>query len=352
MRNFLKFGDIDPVPLLVALKKRPQLWYLNNDRHLYENSPHRDAESILLRYNLIKEDTKVTDVLNGIDCIDYPEYDDLPEARKIVAWLMARVEGEHLGRVMLSRLPKDKQIYAHADKGRSFRYFERFHIPLQTDDCLFQCGEELVSMLPGEVWWFDNQVEHSVLNRGDESRIHLIVDIKTRSAPRVYTPPERKQVARETGGKVEFGVELFHDCVDEIATLVNTHFEEAGLDREAVPLDVDWERYIALSNAGEVLTVTARINGQMVGYFIALITPNLHYKSSTIALTDSFFILKEYREGMTGVRLFKYTIKVLKEDIGVDRFHIGCKLHIDMDKIFKRLGFKPIETYYSMVFQE
>jgi len=34
-------------------------------------------------------------------------------------------------------------------------------------------------MRQGEIWWFDNSVEHEVMNNGADDRVLLIVDIRT-----------------------------------------------------------------------------------------------------------------------------------------------------------------------------
>jgi hypothetical protein len=33
-------------------------------------------------------------------------------------------------------------------------------------------------MRTGEVWWFNNAIEHEVVNNSADDRIHLIVDIR------------------------------------------------------------------------------------------------------------------------------------------------------------------------------
>jgi hypothetical protein len=34
-------------------------------------------------------------------------------------------------------------------------------------------------MAPGETWWFQNAVEHEVINNSPIERIHLVIDIRT-----------------------------------------------------------------------------------------------------------------------------------------------------------------------------
>ena len=58
-------------------------------------------------------------------------------------------------------------------------YYERYHIVLSGHPgSIFRAGDEQVTMLTGEVWWFDNTKEHEVINNSADDRIHLIVDIK------------------------------------------------------------------------------------------------------------------------------------------------------------------------------
>jgi uncharacterized cupin superfamily protein len=45
--------------------------------------------------------------------------------------------------------------------------------------CNFRCGDEEVFMRPGDVWWFQNAIEHEVTNNSGDDRLHLIVDIRT-----------------------------------------------------------------------------------------------------------------------------------------------------------------------------
>jgi hypothetical protein len=33
-------------------------------------------------------------------------------------------------------------------------------------------------MRPGEAWWFNHRLMHSVVNNGTEDRVHLIIDYR------------------------------------------------------------------------------------------------------------------------------------------------------------------------------
>ena len=97
---------------------------------------------------------------------------------------MARVGGERLGRVMVNKLRPGGRIFAHADTPVHADYWDRYHVVLQSaPGCNFRCGEETVYMPPGRVWWFQNAIEHEVVNNSGDDRIHMIVDIRTFHAP-------------------------------------------------------------------------------------------------------------------------------------------------------------------------
>ncbi|MGH9931181.1 MAG: aspartyl/asparaginyl beta-hydroxylase domain-containing protein, partial [Pyrinomonadaceae bacterium] len=111
--------------------------------------------------------------------ISMPAYALLPEARTIIMQLMSRVEGERLGRSMIVRLPPGGHITAHRDTGSHAEYYDRFHVVLQSKPGnRFICGGEIVEMRVGEVWWFQNQLLHEVMNMSDDDRLHMIVDIR------------------------------------------------------------------------------------------------------------------------------------------------------------------------------
>jgi hypothetical protein len=58
-------------------------------------------------------------------------------------------------------------------------YYQRYQIPLSIKPgVVFHCGDEYLSMQPGDAWWFNNQLEHSVTNDSTEDRISMLTDIR------------------------------------------------------------------------------------------------------------------------------------------------------------------------------
>lgn len=204
MKNFRLIGaGIDTVPALLEIQTQPELWNLYKFRG--EDSYHSAADDIICRYNRWEKSWNKAQLLErvgaNVDCVNYPAFDMLPEVQKLVFGLMARVKGEHLGRVVISRLAPGKEIPRHSDRislaeemfpeaNHPAIYFERFHVVLQgLPGSTFFCGTEQVQMESGQVWWIDNTDEHGVVNSSADDRIHLVVDIRPWK-PAAYAPTE------------------------------------------------------------------------------------------------------------------------------------------------------------------
>ena len=142
-----------------------------------------------------------------------------------------------------------------------------------------------------------------------------------------------------------FAIETMDEVLDDMAPLWDLHWEEIALDRQKVPLNPDVDTFRTLEDAGLLLIVTARDEGNLIGYHVSIVRPHLHYKHSLTAYADMYFMHPHYRQGMTGVRLFKFVEQVLR-DMGVDRIYQGTKLHKDMGRLFERLGYKETERLF------
>lgn len=184
MRNFQQLASgIDVLPLLHAVTRQKELWDTQKLRTTHTNSPHTQVNDILLRFidiETVKGKTDPGYVLDQHESINYPAFFQLPEARPIIYDLMRRVEGQRLGRVIITRLSPGKKIDPHIDSGDHAAYYDRYHCILQNQPgSLFRTGNETVCMKTGDVWWFDNSIEHEVINNSEQDRLTMIIDIRT-----------------------------------------------------------------------------------------------------------------------------------------------------------------------------
>lgn len=187
MRHFMLLAqNIDTTPLLLAIRRRPDLWKEDTYLRDYPQGPFNQIESIMLRFpvkSVHETEAELQQHLTTYDQhenVDYPAYKLLTEARPIVMSLMARVGGERLGRVMINKIAPGGVIYPHADTPAHADYYSRFHVVLQSQPGVyFRAGDETTYMATGEVWWFDNKQEHEVINNSADDRIHMVIDIRT-----------------------------------------------------------------------------------------------------------------------------------------------------------------------------
>lgn len=116
-------------------------------------------------------------------------------------------------------------------------------------------------------------------------------------------------------------------------------------DKDQIKLDVDWQKYEALDAAGMLHCVTAR-DWDVIGYHWLMVVPHMHYASTLMAFSDVFWIKPEYRKGWCGVKLFRFTEDSLKAK-GVRKVFLPTKPHLDLQAIYRRLGYRKHETVYS-----
>ena len=145
---------------------------------------------------------------------------------------------------------------------------------------------------------------------------------------------------------ITYTVEAWDDIKDEVKPLLQRHWEEVALDRDTIPLAVDWDSYDVLAAQGVLHLLIARKDGVMIGYYWAIVRTHLHYVETLFAFTDILFIEKQHRRGMVGVNLFREMERTLKE-LGVQKIFAATKTKLDLGPIFKRLGYTVHEVVYS-----
>lgn len=147
--------------------------------------------------------------------------------------------------------------------------------------------------------------------------------------------------------QIAFQVEDYAKVIPEMREIYPLHWKEIGLDHDLIPLDPDYELYDQLAKAGITHLVTARDDGMLIGYHISFIRPALHYKSTLMCFSDIFYLLPDYRHGMTGYNFLKFFRDSAKAK-GAKRIYVATKLALDVGALMKRLGFIQIERIFSL----
>lgn len=141
-------------------------------------------------------------------------------------------------------------------------------------------------------------------------------------------------------------VETWIGILDEAKALFPLHWEELALNKDKVPLSVQYDLYAAHEAAGKMLVVSLRQLGRLVGYYVGFIGPSLHYSTCLTLQMDIFWTHPDIRGGMEGVKLFRKVEEEAKRR-GVQRIFHGTKLHKNASRLFEYLKMEPVEVYYS-----
>lgn len=176
--------------LATQIYHKPDLWKADTYLRDYPQGPFGDTETIFLRFPPASVTELEQSQKDQHECIWMEGAIHLPAARPIILWLITRVEGERLGRVMINKLRPGGRIFPHADTPVHAEYWDRHHVVIQSaPGSTFRCGDETINMQTGQVWWFQNAIEHEVINNSATDRIHMIIDIRTfRIEAKALTP--------------------------------------------------------------------------------------------------------------------------------------------------------------------
>ncbi len=197
MKNFLELFACNVQPLRMEIARQPQLWREDTYLRDYPQGPFGDTETIFLRFPPSSVTELERSTKDQHECVWMDGIIHLPAALPIIRDVMHQVGGERLGRCMINKLRPGGRVYPHADTPAHADYWDRYHVVLQTGPgCSFRCGDETVYMPPGRVWWFQNSLEHEVLNNSADDRIHLIIDVRTAHMPTFKMLPTTAPPAR------------------------------------------------------------------------------------------------------------------------------------------------------------
>lgn len=142
-------------------------------------------------------------------------------------------------------------------------------------------------------------------------------------------------------------VESLTERLEELKPFFPMHYAELALNQQQVPLDPEYSIYLNKDAAGEMMLVVLRKAGEIVGYFVGFVQPALHYRTCLTLSMDIFYVLPEHRGDGGGFVLFK-AVEAEARRRGVQRMFVGSKMHKDASWLFEKLGYEPVETFYSL----
>ena len=264
----LLHDDFDIDAIREKILRIPQAKWLESERER-RFDVHRDTQALLAIHF---EDHRYT----------------RPEVRELYHELQAELQPllQHIAafyqdngfvvRLMFAKLLAGGKIPRHADGGFSLLNCHRIHIPLVADEqnIFFVNGEEK-NMRVGEIWEINNELVHMVENRGDEDRIHLIVDWMPNHAGR-----QQDEVFAEKPGN---GGEAQRDDAETLNMMVAEAYQTQRSANGHIPalrraesiyrqvLDID-DRHVAANNLLGLLCLQSRRPDDAVNYISVALT--------------------------------------------------------------------------------
>ena len=138
----------------------------------------------------------------------------------------------------------------------------------------------------------------------------------------------------------------FHQLKEEILNHVGKHWDEADKKSEAMSLNIDWNRYEELMEAGNLAFISARNeNGDMVGYIMFLLYFDPHSKEDVIAGSDIIYVSPEYRGQGICEGMLEKAEEVFKE-AGLSWMNISFTSEQEYN-LPNKLGYKKMEVIHG-----
>jgi aspartyl/asparaginyl beta-hydroxylase len=172
-------GDVDPTALQRAILAAEDDEWLANQLRQSRFDVHYKTQSLIMIF------TETEDWPRAHISRD-SGWDRLaPAAQPLMEQILAQhyPPGGRIIRAIAAKLTPGSVIKPHRDAHPSFHAGHRIHIPITTNPRVrFTVDGGPCIMQIGRAYEINNQLQHSVMNRGTEDRIHFIFD---------YIPPSQ-----------------------------------------------------------------------------------------------------------------------------------------------------------------
>lgn len=145
---------------------------------------------------------------------------------------------------------------------------------------------------------------------------------------------------------MKYQVEKLIDVLEELQPLLLNHYHEIAWRQDKIDLNPDYERYFVLEEQEMLMIVTARDDGELVGYSIYFLSPNIHYSDHKFGVNDIVYLDPAYRKSGYAVALFDFSHKQLKER-GCTVATIHMKTKQPFEELALGLGYDKVEYNYS-----
>lgn len=167
---------VDCTASLIELQLNKHLWDVFTMRQNTPGTAHGDTRCIPLR---APEELSLEAVFNDIEASPTQFAKLLPLTNRLMKQTLKTIGEGKVGRVMVVDLLSGGYIDTHYDDGAYADYYDRFHLVMfSKPGNQFRCVSEIKEFKEGELWMFNHKQEHEVINLSEDSRIHMIIDVR------------------------------------------------------------------------------------------------------------------------------------------------------------------------------
>ncbi|MBL4602237.1 MAG: aspartyl/asparaginyl beta-hydroxylase domain-containing protein [Emcibacteraceae bacterium] len=167
-----ELGEVDISELKKSILEQDEAAWFEQKHRQKTYEVHKETSSIVLLF--------CDEEWPNISTFKEPGWDRLSDVMMpIIEGIIKKhyPPGGTILRAMAARLHIGGVITPHVDKTPSFHVGHRIHIPIQTNSRVrFIIGGRPYKFEVGKAYEINNQLTHSVMNKGKEHRIHVIFD--------------------------------------------------------------------------------------------------------------------------------------------------------------------------------
>lgn len=172
--KFVKVDTIDTSKIKLFLDEiNEDDWFVNTARQ-DQIQVQKETQSIGLVTNV--NIPNINNIYNH-DITKTNMFDRYPSLTGFLQSFSDEVGKGWLSRAMIVRLQPGKQVYPHIDMGSYYLFRDRYHLVLDSDGSRMKVHGEESTWHNGELWWFNNNLNHEAYNDSDKWRIHVIFDV-------------------------------------------------------------------------------------------------------------------------------------------------------------------------------
>lgn len=132
--------------------------------------------------------------------------------------------------------------------------------------------------------------------------------------------------------------------LDELEPLFKLNTRETGTDAR---FEINKLTYVKMAMVGAYVGISVRdMDGKCVGYAGYSVTDHLYHPDYRLGNQDTLYVHPDYRKGMVGVKLIKFSEKILKENYKVNLVIQHSTVRHDISRLLGRLGYNEADTTF------